>query len=189
MRLRCLSVAVILWLASGASRAGNWSVVPDQSRLGFVATWEGTEFDGVFRRFDADLAFDPRQPEQGRFMVTVEVTSADANSSDLNEGMAAPEWFFFARYPQATFVTSAIRGLGGGRYEAEGTLTIKGVSRPLRLPFTWVETGGQARMQAEAKLRRTDFNVGEGEWANADAIGLDVRVSVQLVLAPTAPGG
>ena len=116
------------------------------------------------------------------FDVAVDVTSADSNSADRDAAMADPEWFYYRRYPKARFVTSTIRVVGNDRYEAGGTLTIKGVSRTVVLPFTWKEAQDQARMTGEVILRRTDFGIGEGEWEDGDIIGLDVRVIVDLSL-------
>jgi polyisoprenoid-binding protein YceI len=178
------SLILLLLLSAGPALAADWSMDPTKSRLGFAATWEGSEFDGVFRRFDPRIRFDPAAPGEGRFEVTVDVASADTQSADRDEGMAGAEWLDSARHPRATYVTSQIRALGGERYEADGTLTIKGIARPLRLPFTWTQSAGQARMQAAVVVRRTDFDVGIGEWASNDPIGIDVRVTVDLTLKP-----
>lgn len=174
--------ALALALLALPAGAAQWTVDPARSRLGFTATWEGVEFHGVFRRFEARIAFDPADPGAGRFDVAVDVTSVDTESADRDEGMGAPEWLDFARFPRATYVTRAIRGVGGDRYEAEGALTIKGVTRPLTLPFTWTGRDGGAAMQGAVTLRRTDFGVGEGEWASDDPIGIDVHVRVDLTL-------
>lgn len=182
----CIVLTVLMGPVSTTAHAGNWVILPESSRLGFTATFEGAEFDGEFRRYQAELRFDPADLEHSRFEVTVDITSADTGSSDLNEGMALPEWFNFQRYPRATFVTSAIRRLGPDRYEARGALTIKGIEREVTLPFRWQRSGDQAEIEGETVMRRTDFKLGEGEWASGAALGLDVRVWARLHLRPAA---
>jgi polyisoprenoid-binding protein YceI len=162
-----------------AHAAHDWSL-REGGKLGFVASWEGSEFEGVFHHFDAAVAFDPADLAGSHFEVKVDVTSTDTQSSDRDEGLADPEWFDFAHYPQATFVTSSIGALSDGRYEAKGTLTIKGVSREVSFPFTWREQDGTAKLQGETVLQRTDFHIGEGEWAEDDSIGMSVRVLADL---------
>lgn len=179
-------IALAALMVPGTVYAGNWVILPESSRLGFTASLEGAEFDGQFRRYQADLSFNPADLEHSRFEVTVDVSSADTGSSDLNDGMALPEWFNFRRYPRATFVTSAIRRLGPVRYEARGTLTIKGIEREVMLPFTWQRSGDQATIEGETALRRTDFKLGEGEWASGEVLGLDVRVWARLRLRPAS---
>jgi polyisoprenoid-binding protein YceI len=189
--MRRCAAALLLCAALAAApavlAARGWSV-REGGTLGFTADWEGTGFDGVFHRFAAEIDFDPADLAGSRFDVTVDVTSADTRSSDRDEGLADPEWFDYAHFPRATFVTSAFRALGEGRFEATGMLTIKGISRELALPFAWEEREGVAHLRGEATLVRTDFRIGEGEWADGDVVGLTVLVKVDLELAPAAGG-
>jgi polyisoprenoid-binding protein YceI len=151
-------------------------------RLGFVASWEGIEFEGVFHEFDAAVSFDPADLPGSRFDVKVDVTSADTQSADRDEGLADPEWFDYAKYPQATFESSSIKSIGDGKYEAAGKLTIKGVTHDITFPFAWEEHDRAAHLTGHTVLRRTDYHIGEGEWAEDDTVGFDVRVKVDLTL-------
>ena len=170
-----------------AQATHEWSV-HDGSKLGFTASWEGNEFDGVFHHFDAAITFDPTDLAGSCFDVKVDVTSADTQSSDRDEGLADAEWFDYAKYPQATFVTTAFKALDAGHYEATGTLTIKGVSKDIAFPFTWEEHDGMAHLQGDTVVQRTDFHVGEGEWAEDDTVGFKVGVHIDLKLDAKANG-
>lgn len=182
MRRWTFAMVVPMALTAAAPAAEPWTVDHGASRLAFVATWEDEEFEGEFKRFDARMLFDAGDLETSGFDVSVDVSSADTNSADRDDAMAEPEWFFSKRYPKATFITSAIRAVGPGRYEAQAVLTIKGVSRSVVLPFTWSVSGNRAKMDGVTLLRRTDFKIGEGEWVSGDTIGLDVKVIVDLSL-------
>jgi polyisoprenoid-binding protein YceI len=173
--------AALTALAPAAAAAPAWRAL-DGGRIGFTASWEGSDFDGVFHHFEAAIAFAPDDLASSRFDVKVDVTSADTQSSDRDEALADPEWFDYAHHPQATFVASSFSTTGEGHYEAAGTLTIKGISHELRFPFTWDAHDGKAHLLGETTVVRTDFHIGEGEWADGDTIGLDVRVRVDLSL-------
>jgi polyisoprenoid-binding protein YceI len=155
---------------------------PAQSRLEFVATFEKSAAPGVFKEFDTRFRFDPDKPEAGRLDVTVKVTSADMKSSDVNRAIRGPDWFDFARFPQAAFHAEDIRRAAPGQYLARGTLTLKGVKKELELPFSWQESGDAATMQGELSVERLPFGIGTGEWANGSTIGLDVRVKFSVRL-------
>jgi len=167
--------------------APGWSVRAG-STLGFTATWEGSGFDGVFHRFTAAIVFSPEDLAGSRFEVEVDVTSADTQSSDRDEALAEPDWFDYAKFPRATFRTTDFRALEAGRFEARGTLNIKGHSRAITIPIRWQQEGTIARLRGETVLKRTDFGVGEGDWATGDTIGLDVQVHFDLALDPVADG-
>ncbi len=179
---RILSFLALVILTAPLGAAPLWTIDQAQSRLGFVATWQESEFAGVFRKFDAHIFFDGKDVPHSRFQVTVDVTSADTQSPDRDEAMARPEWFFHTRFPVATFETQRIRFLGNEHYVAEAELTLKGITHPLTLPFTWREDGDSARMTGETVLKRTDFRIGDGEWSTGEMIGLDVKVIVELNL-------
>ncbi len=170
-------------LAPALLAAPPWTINQAHSRLGFIATWQESEFKGVFKKFDAHLVFDGKDLEHSHFKVTVDVTSADTQSPDRDEAMARPEWFFHANYPRAHFITTNIQALGNNRYLAEGQLTLKGTTRPVTLSFSWRENERVAHMQGKASLKRTDFRIGEGEWSSGEMIGLDVKLSVKLCLS------
>ncbi|RMD69929.1 MAG: hypothetical protein D6819_05590, partial [Gammaproteobacteria bacterium] len=157
---------------------GDWRMIPEKSRLEFYPTWEGQPVKGIFHRFQVFLDFDPSHPERGRLRVVVDVTSADLGSEDVNEAIAGPEWFDFAHFPKAVFEAQRIRKKGEG-YVAEGRLTLKGVTRPVSVPFTWED----GRMRGRVVLWRTDFGIGSGEWAQDATIGFEVEVRFDVAFS------
>ncbi len=81
---------------------------------------------------------------------------------------------------QARFEAARFIDKGQGDYEAVGTLTIRGTSRPLTLPFHLTLDKDQARAAGHVGLVRTDFGVGQGPWASGQWVGLDVGVDIDL---------
>jgi len=179
-----VSMLASLWAA--ASMSMDWIIDSEKSRLGFTATFEGIEFDGEFREFEGTIRFDPASIQNSSFNVSIDVTSADSGSSDLNDGMALPAWFHFSRYPRATFISTSIKKTTNADYETVGTLGIKGIENTVQLPFRWQRNGDNAQISGNAILRRTQFNLGEGEWADVNLVGDSVRVwaDLHLVRAP-----
>ncbi len=176
-----LNLLLALCLPAGAW-GGSWIVVPEQSHLGFTATFEGAELKGELRRYQAEIVFDPEDLSASHFDVRVDVASIDTGSRDINEGLALPEWLDVSRHPWAAFRSASFARLADSRFEVHGTLTIKGVTRDVVLPFTWSSEGDQAGIAGEAVLQRGDFNLGEGDWADGEVVGLGVRVWTRLQL-------
>lgn len=177
---------LIVWIAaavlSTGAAAADWTMDPAASRLEFVSTFEGNPATGVFRRFETTLRFDPTHPDDGRLDVVIAVATADMASAEINQAIAGPEWFDAAKYPRAEFHASDIRAIGARRFLARGTLKLKGVERPVDVPFAWTEDGGGARMDGELVLSRGAFGIGTGEWVSAKVIGPDVRIRFRVQL-------
>lgn len=181
MRLAC--VLALACLARGQALAADWKMDPAPSRLEFIATFEKTAAPGVFKEFDTRLLrFEPDKPEAAKLDVTVKLTSADMKSGDVNRAIRGPEWFDFARFPQAEFHAEDVRRIAPGRYLARGVLSLKGVKKELEVPFTWQESAGAATMEGELNVERLQFGIGTGEWANGNTIGLGVRVKFNVRL-------
>jgi polyisoprenoid-binding protein YceI len=180
---------------SGATAAGvaKWTLDPsDPSQtLRFVAQYERTPAPGVFRRFAVSFAFDPARPAaSGRLLVTVDVTSADMDSADINEAIRAAEWFDVARFPRAEFEGHTVRrdGTASDRYLVRGRLRLKGVEREIEFPFRWREQdGGTAIMEGALVLDRRDFGIGSGEWARDETIAYAVRIEFKIKLRKASP--
>jgi polyisoprenoid-binding protein YceI len=180
--MRRLALACVLAIAAHGALAADWRMDPSASRIEFAATFEKTPAPGVFKEFDARLRFDPAQPAGGKLDVVIKVPSADMSSADVNKAIAGPEWFDFARFPQAEFHSTEIRRVEPNRYLARGTLALKGVQQPVEVPFTWGAAGDDATLEGEFTVKRAAFGIGTGEWAATNVIGPDVIVKFRVRL-------
>ena len=179
--------------ASAGPSVQAWQVVPDKSRLGFTSNYGGVEFDGRFKKYDAKILFDPKNPEAGSFNVSIDTTSITTYSSERDSVIGDPEWFNFAKFPTSTYVTKSIKAVSGNKYVAIGELDLKGHKKDVTLNFTWdeypngdVKVEGQAVMKADADVKRTDFDIGSGTWKDDDTIGFNVKVKIHLLLTKAA---
>jgi polyisoprenoid-binding protein YceI len=163
-----------------AAPAARWAVDSAASKLGFKGAMNGEAFTGVFKRWSADIAFDPKNLPGSKAAVSVDVGSAATGDADRDQAMPTADWFAAAKFPKATFVTSSIKNTGGDHYVAQGMLSIRGASRPAALPFTLDIAGDTAKMNGELVLDRTAFGVGQGQWANGQVVDTKVTVVVAV---------
>ena len=180
-----LAPLLLLLLMASAPRevaAADWSMDPSGSRLEFIATFEKAAVPGTFTEFDTRVRLDPDKPSESRVDVTIVVTSADMKSADVNKAIRGPEWFDFQRFPQAEFHATDVRHTEANRYVARGMLRLKGVERPVEVPFAWTETTEAATMEGEATVTRVAFGIGIGEWAATNVIGAEVHVKFKVTL-------
>lgn len=172
--------------ASAAAAAADWRA-SEGSRLGFEASAQGEAFQGGFSRFEARIRFDPDALADSRFEVDIELASVDSRNVERDEMLADPAFFDSASQPQARYIAETFVRLEDGRFRAEGELSLRGVTRPVPLVFSWWREEGRAMLKGEAVLNRIDFGVGSGEWEDANAIAHEVRVVTGLELSAAAP--
>lgn len=157
-----------------------------RSSIRVTARQMNVPFDGQFRSFSANLAWDERKPEASKASVEVDLSSFDLGDPSFNDEARSKSFLDVARFPRATFTTSAIRVVSAGRYEATGKLAIKGVAREVTMPFTVREDGGRRVFEATFPLKRLDYGIGEGEWSDTKTLANETMIHVRLV---TNPGG
>jgi polyisoprenoid-binding protein YceI len=182
MKTAACLLGLLLAAAVEGVPAADWKMDATGSRLAFVASFQRAAAPGVFREFNARIRFDPEKPADGRLDVTVRIASADMNSAEINSGIRAPEWFDLVRFPEAEFHATDIRRTDAGRYLARGVLSLKGVQRPVAVPFTWTGATDTATMDGELTLDRRLLGVGTGEWASGDVIGFEVKLQFTVKL-------
>ena len=172
--------AVALRAAPAAAAPSHWTVDKAASSLTFKSSFGGDAFQGAFRHWDADIVFDPKALAASKVVVTVEPGSASTGDQGRDEAIPSSDWFDVAHFPRATFVTQSFKDLGGGRYEAIGVLTIRGIAKPLALPFSLVIAGDVAKMTSQTSVSRNLFGVGQGQFKSAETVPLDVALNISL---------
>ena len=157
----------------------KWTVDKKTSRIEFTGTQTGKSFTGSFSSFDITITFDPDNLESSRIKATIDTASARTGDKQRDDALPTKDWFSAESFPAAVFESSDIRAAGAG-YEAKGVLTLRGVSRDLTLPFSLDISGDRAVADGSVSLIRSDFGVGQGEFATGEWVGLDVKVAIHV---------
>ncbi|OZA14873.1 MAG: polyisoprenoid-binding protein [Hydrogenophilales bacterium 17-62-8] len=168
-------------LAAPAAHAVEYTtVLPKQSNIGFEFRQMGVPVKGGFKRFSVQMAFDPAKPETARASIEIDLASIDAGSSEADEESAGKLWFNRSAYSKAVFVSSQVRALGNKRYELRGTLTLKGRSREMVVPVSYTPGRNAAAFDGSFVLKRLDFGIGEGMWADVATVANEVQVKFRI---------
>lgn len=163
--------------------AANYSaLVPQQSSVTFVSTQMGVPVEGEFKKFNATLTIDPDHPEQGTARIEVELASIDTGNQEANEEVVKPLWFDAAAHPVASFVSSAVKPLGQGRYAALGKLTIKGKTLDTQALFSIEKQPGKLLLPGSFRLKRLDYAIGSGIWSDTSAVANEVEIRFRFIL-------
>lgn len=192
---RMLPVVILITLIPFAARAGDnaptaWKLDHARSALYFSATQEGGTFTGRFKLFNARISLDPDHPETGSAEIIIDLSSVDTGNGERDATLKEPGWFDLGTTVTATYTADSFeRGAGTDDYIAHGSLTLRGLTRKLDLPFRLqiedkdgVRT---ARAVGHTGIKRLDFEVGGGRWADTSMVGNEVEIGIDLTA--TAP--
>jgi polyisoprenoid-binding protein YceI len=168
-----------LLLAAALVPAHAATLQADKSDLSFTFKQMGVPVDGKFKKFEAQLDFDTKKPEAGKIAFTVDLGSVSLGDASFDAEVGKAPWFDTKRNGKATFVSTGIKPTGAGKYDVAGKLTIKGAVRDVVVPITLangVATGA-------VPIKRLDFKIGDGEWADTSVVANDVTVKFKLAFA------
>ena len=164
--------------AAPAMPAARW-IVDSASTLGFTATWSGQPITGTFKQWKAEITFSEDDLAHSSIKVTVDPASASTGDAQRDQTLPTEDWFSTAKFPSAVFAAQHFRRKGSD-FIADGSLTLKGVTRPVQLRFSLKTSGDQAAATGQAPLDRTAFGVGQGDFAGTDQIPAAVVVNVAI---------
>ena len=168
-------------LAAGPSAAANYAQAA--GALSFASQYQGEVFSGQFPGFRTTLSFDPKTPKAAKLDVIIPLAGATTRNGDRDSTLQSADFFNVAKFAQARYTANGFRPLGGNKYAADGVLTLRGVSKPVTLTFTWTP-GAKPVLTGKATVKRLDFGVGAGDWADTDLIPNEVAISTKVTFAP-----
>ena len=176
--LFCLSLA----LAAAGPAMAQQKLVPAESSVQFVSRQMNVPVEGHFRKFDAQIAFDPAKPDAAKIALTIDTGSATLGVKETDVELPKPIWFNVAKFPQATFQSKSVKALGSGKFEVAGQLAIKGATRDVVVPVQLAQSGAKTTATGQFGIKRLAYKIGEEEWADTSMVADDVQVRFKLVL-------
>ena len=142
----------------------------------------GVPVEGKFKKFEAELNFDPKKPETSKIAFTVDLASVDIGNTETEKELGKPGWFDSLKVPQAKFMSTTIKSLGSGKFEVAGKLAIKGNTRDVTAPITLTQTGGVTTARGEFTVKRLEFKIGDGDWNDTSLVANEVVVKLKLTI-------
>jgi polyisoprenoid-binding protein YceI len=179
MKYLIICVSILGLSASTLLAQPRWEVT--QGRVSFEIKNAGVTVDGHFNEFGGKLKFDPDQLEGASLIASVPVRSIETGMSMRDDHLQDESWFYEARYPRVRMRSVSIEPVGGNRYRGRFELSIKGRTRKVELPFTFVQQGNQGTFDGKFSIDRQDYGVGDESFMLSDEVQVFVEVQARLI--------
>lgn len=184
---RIFNVIVALTLLSATAWAEEFNTVrTDLSRVDFAYKQMNVPMDGEFKRFSGQISFDPAKPTLAKAALDIHLASIDTGTTEGDEEVAGRLWFNTAQYPVARFVSTSVKPLGNNRFQVTGKMSIKGRTREVSTLATFRQQGANGVFEGSFVLKRADFGIGEGMWADFGTVANEVQIKFRLVAMSAA---
>jgi len=192
---RLFAPALLAIAASPALAADTFVVDHTHSQAGFQVRHLFSTVRGRFTAFEGTIAMDAAKPESSSVTFTIDAGSIDTDNPDRDKHLRSGDFFDVEKNPTIAFKSDKVIATGKDSYAVTGTLTMRGVSRTITLPVTYLGSGtdpwgnSRAGFSTAITLNRKDYGI---NWNKAlDNGGLllgdDVAVTVELEAVKQAP--
>ena len=162
------------------SESGNWNADASRAKVEFSIKGPLGTVHGDFTGLKATIQFDVKNPGAGSISATIDARTVSTGIGLRNHHLRSEEQYLNTdKYPTISFHSTKIEKTGDS-YTATGDLTLKGVSKPVKIPFTFTPNGNSGVFKGQFVIKRGDFNIGGkpgGSTGDDVTISLEVPVS------------
>ena len=189
MRYLLAATSALALLATTTASALDWTVDPSQSQIAFSVSVNQQPVIGRFDAWTSLITFDPANLAAAHARVVIDLNTAVTGDETRDKALKSQQWFDTggkdhvagdSGFQEAVFETSSFRSTGTNTFEATGSLSMRGVTVPITLPFTLDISARSARMNATVSLNRTLWGVGQGDFSDEKPVGTNVEVTISI---------
>ena len=152
------------------------------SSLTFTFDQAGAASKGSFKQFSTELVYDEKAPAAGSLNVKVQIASIDTQDQERNDMLVSADLFDAPKFPTAQYTASSFARTAAGSLEAVGKLTLRGVTKDLRLPLKIVPTTTGLELSGATSIKRLDYGVGQGDWQSTEGVADEVKIQYKVAL-------
>lgn len=175
--------AFAAWPHNVAAQAIDYS----RSQITILSRQMNVPVEATFKKFTAQVAFDPGKPETGKARLEVDLNSVDIGDLEIIDSLKDRNWFDTKNYPTAVFTSTSLLPRGNNRYEVRGPLTMKGRTHEVAATFTLRMNGADRIFEGAFPLRRLQYNVGDAHWRDTSVVADEVQIRFRLYQTASKP--
>ena len=150
---RSFFIVITFFLSFSVNAQSNWSIDND-----YTIAFDGTGAEGTFRGLSGTIRFSPDQLDQAYFDVSLNAKTIDTGNNLKNKHARDESWFSVVEYPEISYQSSKVMQ-DGGNYVLDGILTLRGESRKVPIPFSFVQNGNKGTFRGNITVDRTNFGI------------------------------
>jgi polyisoprenoid-binding protein YceI len=175
--------------------AGDYKLDPAHSIIGFaVRHLEINWVEGRFKEFEGTIHYDEKDLTKSSVEFSAKVESVDTGVAARDKHLRTADFFEVEKYPALSFKSTGVERKGKDAFVLHGDLTLKGVTKPVQLPFKITgavkDPWGNTRfgVEAQTKINRRDFGINYGSAFAGGGLDVGNEITINLQLEALKPG-
>ena len=176
--MKTLLFISLVVLFSGLPLTGNWNADASKAKIAFSLDGPFGEVHGSFTGLISEFQFDEKDLSKSSITASIDAATVNSGVGLRNTHLRNEEqWLNIAKYPRIHFKSTKIEKTDAG-FSASGTLTLKNVSKPIVIPFTFSSSGNSGVFKGQFSIKREDYNLGKKGGSVGETIKINIEVPV-----------
>lgn len=148
------------------------------SSITFKIKNAGLNVDGSFTGLEAEIKFNQLKPEESTIKASVSSKSVNTGNNMRDEHIRKPEYFDVDKFPKITLQSTKIEKTGPITFKGTFNLTMKGVTKVVVIPFTFMKLPEKIELKGSFQINRRDYGVGENSMTLSDNATVNLNILV-----------
>jgi polyisoprenoid-binding protein YceI len=189
MKKTIIALSALFLTAGAMAQSSTWKTDNAHSNVKFTVTHlVVSEVDGAFKSYNGTIVSSKPDFTDAQITFTVDVNSVDTDNDNRDKHLKSDDFFNAEKFPQMTFKSTSFKKVSGNKYELEGDLTIRDVTKRVKFDVTFGGTikdpwgNTKAGFKAKGTVNRFDYNL---KWntlteAGGAVVGKEVEITLNL---------
>jgi polyisoprenoid-binding protein YceI len=174
--MKLFKIIVFLFLTNSIM-AQNYIPINENSKIGFVIKNLGLNVNGSFSGLKGTIIFDSKDLKKSDINVSVSSNSVNTDNSARDKHLRKEEYFDVEKYPLITFKSTKIEPATRlNRYNVEGNLTIKGISKTIKFELIAIEKENSLDLKCNFEINRRNYKVGGNSLVLSDNVKINLNI-------------
>lgn len=188
MTIIAMIICAFVWPNLTLAKMEIWDMDKAHSSIYFDVKHTYATVRGLFDDFSGTITLDTENNDKSQVEFEVKVDSINTNITQRDNHLRSDDFFAAGKHPVMTFKSTNVKQIEGNQYILTGNLTIKGITKEVDVPFSYLGMRENPLMkgkmvagfEADFTINRLDYNVGDGKYYKMGVIGKDVRIVISL---------
>jgi polyisoprenoid-binding protein YceI len=195
MKTTLIALTMAALAAPAVRAADTWSIDTAHSEAGFQVRHLVSSVRGSFGKFEGAIVTDAARPGSSSVEFALEVASIDTGVADRDKHLRSADFFDAVQFPRIVFKSTSIKPTGKDTFDVTGNLTMRGVTRQITLPVTFLGSAkdpwgnDKAGFETAITLNRKDYGINWNKALDQGGFLLsdDVKVSISIAAVKQKP--
>lgn len=166
----------LLFCLGGLLRAQQYRPVDESSQVKVTVKNTGMDVDAIFTGLEGEIRFNPSDLKNAFFSVSVDANTVSTGIDVRDANLRGADYLATQQHPRVSFVSKQVTEVKPGSYLVKGTITIKGISKEISIPFNVTPKEDGLLFAGECRLLRLDYRIGVGSLVLSNPMLLSLKV-------------